>query len=114
MRILLCTPTYRLNGGGVSSYARDFFEIFSPEHSLSVMTGDDALAEELGEFGWQESPNDFSARHALQVIKKINDFSPDVVVNSGFALVTLISPFLKKEIAFNCLPYVLMKYSKVS
>lgn len=99
MKILICTGSFKTGKGGVASYAHDFIDAFSDGNEFVVVTHDDyEMVETDGFLVYHINMEDWSVQNALKLKKLISTEHPDVVVNSYFPLLALISPYLHNDI----------------
>lgn len=91
-KILFCTGSYQTGKGGVASYARDFVDAFSSEYDIVIVTGDDGKDDQRKVY--KCSPADFSEANARKLLDIIEETAPGIVVNSDFALLAMVTPFL--------------------
>lgn len=95
MKILFCTGTYITGHGGVASYAHDFVQAFANEHDILVVTGDDYIVAPDEPTEVLRIPMDnFRLEYAQQLLSLMEERKPDLVVNSYFPLLTLLTPYL--------------------
>lgn len=99
LKLLLVTPSFWQHGGGIASYARDFCNAIRNHYNIIVITH-----EQFNNSFWQGIPvtnlgfNSTKSCDAKTLLKTIEDFSPDIVVNSGSRLMSIITPFIKDTI----------------
>jgi len=99
MNILFVTSTFELNGGGISSYAHDFFDAFKNQHRIIIVTGDNYVRDKEDKFIlYNIDLVDLSVKNAKRLIDIIEYENPNTVVNSNAMLLSCVSPFLSKEI----------------
>lgn len=99
MKILFCTSGLITGRGGIASYAHDFIKAFSYDNEIIVITND--LYEKKNEDQFEVvhfNMNDFSLRNAKQLLLFIETIKPQTIVNSGFPLLSLVTPYLNNEI----------------
>lgn len=95
-KILFCTESYQTGKGGVASYARDFVDAFSSEYDIVIVTGDDGKDDQRKVY--KCSPSDCSEANARKLLDIIEETAPEIVVNSNFALLALVTPFLPDNV----------------
>lgn len=96
-KILFCTNTYKTGGGGVASYAHDFVNGFRDKYIFTIVTGDKYLDKES--YPVIHIPScDFSAGNRKKLMDVINVEKPDIIINSYFPLLALVSPYLSNDI----------------
>lgn len=98
MKIILATSTFNLNGGGISSYAHDFVNIYKKENDIVVITGDDYSKQpedhfEVFNINWKNC----SIKNAKKTIRLIENIKPDILVNSNAYLLSIISPYINNS-----------------
>lgn len=96
-KILFCTSSYKTGGGGIASYAHDFIEQFSRKYDIVVITNDDNTNDDNIRF-YNIKMNDFSLSNAHKLLNIINEESPNIIVNSNFHLISIITPFIPNNI----------------
>lgn len=98
-KLLFCTQSYITGKGGVASYAHDFVEAFADQYDISVVTSDKYERTE-GEMTdiYHIHGEDFSENNARKFLALIDDMKPDVIVNSAYPLVAMLSPYLDNGI----------------
>lgn len=100
MKILLVSPTVNLNGGGISSYAQDFFKAFGTDFDIVVVSSEDL--EEGGliceKYYRKIVLTDLSRSNALLLLSLIREELPDIIVNSDSPLLAIIIPFISSEV----------------
>lgn len=99
MKILLATSSFR--GGGIGSYAHEIINNYSKSHEISVIVGDDSKfpINQIGVKVYKYDCDDLSLNNAKKVLSLINEtIKPDVVINSCAKLISLITPYLSKNI----------------
>lgn len=95
-KILFCTGSYITGKGGVASYARDFVDAFSSEYDIAIVTGDDGKDDQRKVY--KCSSSDFSEANARKLLDIIEENAPEIVINSNFALLAMVTPFLPDNI----------------
>lgn len=97
--LLFCTQSYITGKGGVASYAHDFVEAFSEQYSISVVTSDIYEKSEKDTIDiYHIHGENFSTENTQSFLALINKIKPDVIVNSSYPLVALLSPYLDNNI----------------
>jgi len=97
-KILLCTNSFKTGRGGIASYAHDLINMFSAAKFL-VVTGDDYTRQDAETFDIENlNPLDFSTKNATKLLNLINNFKPELIINSYFPLLSLLSPYLPDNI----------------
>ncbi|MCF2660258.1 glycosyltransferase family 4 protein [Parabacteroides distasonis] len=95
-KMIFCTGSYQTGKGGVASYARDFVDAFSSEYDIAIVTGDDGK-DDLRKV-YKCTPADFSEANARKLLDIIAETAPDIVINSNFALLAMVTPFLPDNV----------------
>ena len=99
MKILFCTGTYITGHGGVASYAHDYVNAFASDHDIIVVTGDQYIASPNEATEVITIPkDDFRAENCQQLLSLIEERKPDLIVNSYFPLLTLLTPYLPDNV----------------
>lgn len=99
MKILFCTSSLITGRGGIASYAHDFIKAFSDGNEIIVVTHDEYEKKNEDSFKVVHfNMNDFSLQNAKQFMHFIENISPQIIVNSAFPLLTLVSPYLLDSI----------------
>ena len=95
MRILICTGSFKTGKGGVASYAHDFIDAFKNENHCVVITNDDYEKKADDKFPiYRIKMEDWSIKNAKALMTIINKEKPDIVINSYFPLLSLVTPYL--------------------
>lgn len=95
-KLLFCTGSYQTGKGGVASYARDFVDAFSSEYDIAIVTGDDGKDDQRKVY--KCSPSDFSETNARKLLNIIAETAPEIVINSNFALLAMVTPFMPDNV----------------
>ncbi|WP_341221449.1 glycosyltransferase family 4 protein [Polaribacter atrinae] len=99
MIILLASKSYCANGGGISSFGKDFINIYNKDNQVVLFTGDKYIKAETDNFElYNVDWNDYSLANAKRIISLINQIKPDIIYNSAASLLSLITPYLNNEI----------------
>lgn len=97
MKIVLCTGSFKTGIGGVASYAHDFIDAFINQYSITVITNDDY--QEIEPYPiFHIKMTDFSIKNARNLLAIITKENPDIIINSYFPLLSLITPFIANQI----------------
>lgn len=97
-RVLLCTGSFNTGAGGVASYAHDFIDAFNAEYQFAVITGDNyENASEKYEVTTISTDN-YSKKNAIMLLKKIEEYEPDLIINSGHSLMAIVTPYVDNHI----------------
>ena len=98
-KILFCTQSYITGGGGVASYAHDFVNAFNDQFDISVITSDkyEKQQEDTVDI-YHINGGNYSVDNAVRLLSLIDELKPDVIVNSSFPLIALVSPYISNEI----------------
>lgn len=99
MKILLATSKAIPSGGGIASYNQELVRLLGNEHELYLLTDSDednveGYMQTHRTFGHSNSDYDFCG----DLIKKINSFGYDCVINSASSFLPVIAPFLNANI----------------
>lgn len=95
--ILFCTDSYNTGRGGVASYAHDFVDAFIGEYNIIVVTNDDYPKHE--DYAViQVKDKDYSLSNIRKFLSIVSEQSPDIIINSAYPLVSVITPFLPNSI----------------
>lgn len=97
MKILLCTPTFVTGRGGIPSYARDFVDLFKNDYEMVVVTGSEGINDSPCRHYYVDS-RDLSLRNLDKLYKIIQDETPDVIVNSAFFVMSILTPYINDNI----------------
>lgn len=93
-KILFCTSSYKTGRGGVASYAHDVIAAFADDYEFVVVTGDHFLDDGGGIVVRHIGCVDLSSKAAERLLAVISEEAPDIIVNSGHPLMTLVTPFV--------------------
>lgn len=97
MKILLCTATFVTGRGGIPSYARDFVESFKKDHEIVVVSGGMKADDSPCKIYYINSIG-LSINNANKLLKIIQDEKPDIIINSAFYLLSILSPYIDNSI----------------
>lgn len=99
MKILFCTSGFITGGGGIASYAHDFLAAFKEGNEFVVVTHDDYQKLAGDDFEVAHfNMNDFSIGNAKRFMDFIVRTSPQLIVNSAFPLLSLVTPYIDDNI----------------
>ena len=99
MKLLLCTGTYKTGVGGVASYAHDFVTAFCDRYDIVVITGDNYNIDREDKIKVINCPQgNFEFDAATRLFSIIQSESPDIIINSNYPLLSILTPFLSNEI----------------
>ena len=93
MKILFCTATFVTGRGGIPSYARDFVESFKKDHEIVVIYGG-LKANDYPCKNYYINSIDLSINNANKLLKIIQDEKPDIIINSAFYILSILSPYI--------------------
>lgn len=97
--ILLCTGSFKMGTGGIASYAHDFAESFKNDYKITIFTGEKFELDDFHGYNVQYFDcHNFKIDNAHRLIDLINLLNVDIIVNSSFPLLALISPYLHDNI----------------
>lgn len=98
-KLLFCTESYITGRGGVASYAHDFIDAFTDQYEISVVTSDkyEKSEKESTEI-YHINGGDYSESNARIFLALLGNIKPDIVVNSAYPLIAMLSPYLDNEI----------------
>lgn len=97
-KILLCTSSYKTGGGGIASYAHDFVNQFNSAYNIIIITHDNYTPSGSDIKIYHLNMNDFSINNAKKLLIIIDEEKPDIIFNSNFHLLSIISPFIPNNI----------------
>lgn len=98
-KLLFCTQSYITGGGGVASYAHDFVDAFRDQYNISVVTSDNYKgASDKQTLIYHINGNDLSVENAHTFLKLLEEIKPDILVNSAYALVAMLNPYISNGI----------------
>lgn len=95
-KILFCTANFKTGRGGISSYAVDFIETFKDTYEIIVVAS--GKTEKSNTKVYSCEYLDFTIPNALKLLEIINQEKPNIIVNSAFALLSLITPYINNNI----------------
>lgn len=99
MKILFCTSGLKTGRGGIASYAHDFITAFRNGNNFIVVTNDDYQQMESDHFEVVHfAMNDFSLSNAKKFMAFIATVNPQLIINSAFPLLSLVTPYLNNDI----------------
>ena len=99
MKILFCTSGLITGRGGIASYAHDFIEAFKAGNEFVVVTNDGYVRKDSDPFEViRFDMNDFSLNNAKRFMAFISDMNPQLIVNSAFPLLSLVTPYISNGI----------------
>lgn len=97
MKILFFTGSFKTGIGGVASYAHDFVDAFSHKYDFVIITNDNYSKKEKYPI-YQIKMTDFSISNAKRLLDIIKIESPNIIINSYFPLLSLVTPFIPNNI----------------
>lgn len=89
-KILFFSESLEEGMGGIASYAHDFKASY-PDADITFVTGDHY------DGAIHFPANDYSVEAAKRLLEFINKSDADIIVNSGFAALTLVEPFVSER-----------------
>lgn len=95
-KLLFCTSNFKTGAGGISSYAFDFIEAFHAKYEIVIVAS--GLIEKNNYKVYRCNHLDFSIVNAKKMIEIIEKEHPDIILNSAFALLALITPYINNNI----------------
>ena len=95
-KLLFCTSNFKTGAGGISSYAFDFIEAFHAKYEIIVVAG--GPIEKNNYKVYPCDYLDFSTNNAKKLMNIIEKEQPNIIINSVFALLTLITPYINNNI----------------
>jgi len=99
MKILFCTAEYKQGKGGVASYAHEFVSLFGETNDIMIVVDDSYTCSPDEMQTVVHVPAEyFTLGNAQLLLKIIHDYRPDVIVNSYFPLLSLVTPYLPDDI----------------
>lgn len=98
-KILFCTQSYITGGGGVASYAHDFVNAFISKYDICVVTSDKYEKQQDDAVDiYHLNGGDFNTDNAVSFLSLIERLEPNIIVNSSYPLVSLVSPYVSNDI----------------
>lgn len=98
--ILLTSSSINLTGGGISSYAIDFCNLFNTKYDIYIVSSDlidlDLLPSVKKHY--QLNSIDFSMKNVKEFLNLINEIKPDIIINSNYRLLSLAIPYINDKI----------------
>ena len=95
-KLLFCTANFKTGRGGISSYAFDFIDAFRDVYEIVVVASGD-IEESNVKVYFCDCLN-FTLSNALKLMDIISKESPNIVINSAFALLSLVTPYIDNNI----------------
>lgn len=95
-KILFCTANFKTGRGGISSYAFDFIEAFKDMHEIVVVASGETEKSDIKVYSCNYL--DFKKKNALKLLNIIHQEKPNIIVNSAFALLSLVTPYIDNNI----------------
>lgn len=95
-KILFCTANFKTGRGGISSYAFDFIETFKNLYEIVVIASGDTEKSDIKIYSCNYL--DFTQKNALRLLDIIHQEKPNIIVNSAFALLSLVTPYIDNNI----------------
>lgn len=117
MKILLATTAFKLNGGGISSYNNEFFEIFKEQYVIHLLTAEDSeLRRDIDKVYRVPLNETYNYSFYEGLIAQINLEKYDLIINSDSNFIAIVAPFLNSPIltishSFNNLPTLRATYN---
>ncbi len=97
MKILFCTASFATGTGGIPSYARDFVETFKDAHEIIAVTADTKIYDSPCR-QYRVNNRGLSLKNAKKLYKIIQDEKPDIIINSSFLILSVITPYIDNNI----------------
>lgn len=97
MKLLFCTSSFKTGVGGIASYAHDFINVFAEKYEIIVITGDSFEQKDTIYKIYHFKMNDFSTKNAEKLLNLIQIEKPQIIINSFFPLLSLISPYISNS-----------------
>ncbi len=100
-KLLFFTQSYITGFGGIASYAHDFVEAFSNKFQILVITADNYTKSERDNYVQDilyYNNRDFSVKNANDILNFIQKQKPSIIINSAFAILSLITPYISNDI----------------
>ena len=97
-KILFCTGSFKTGIGGVASYAHDFVNAFLATYQFSVVTHDNYEKTKEPYDIFHINMTDFSVTNARKLLNIIQSENPNIIINSYFPLLSLVTPFIPDSI----------------
>ena len=97
-KILFCTGSFKTGVGGVASYAHDFVNAFLTAYQFSIVTHDNYEKTKEPYDIFHINMTDFSETNARKLLNIIQSENPNIIINSYFPLLSLVSPFIPNSI----------------
>ena len=94
MKLLFCTSSFKTGIGGIASYAHDFINAFAEKYEIVVVTGDSFEQKDTIYKIYHVKMDDFSINNARRLLDIIQEEKPQIIINSYFLLLSLISPYI--------------------
>lgn len=95
-KILFCTANFKTGRGGISSYAFDFIEAFKDMYEIVVIASGETEKSNIKVYSCNYL--DFTKKNALKLLDIIHQEKPNIIVNSAFALLSLVTPYIDNNI----------------
>lgn len=95
-KVLFCTANFKTGRGGISSYAFDFIEAFKNLYEIVVIASGDTEKSDIKIYSCNYL--DFTQKNALRLLDIIHQEKPNIIVNSAFALLSLVTPYIDDNI----------------
>ena len=95
-KLLFCTANFKTGRGGISSYAFDFIEAFHDKYEIVVVAS--GTTEESAVKVHKCNYLDLSIKNAKYLLSIILEEKPDIIVNSAFALLALVTPYIDNKV----------------
>lgn len=117
MKVLLATTAFKLNGGGISSYNNELFEIFKEQYVIHLLTAEDSeLRRDIDKVYRVPLNETFSYPFYKDLIEQINSEEYNLIINSDSNFIAIVAPFLNSPIltishSFNNLPTLRATYN---
>lgn len=98
-KLLFCTQSYITGGGGVASYAHDFVNAFISQYDICVVTSDkyEKQQDDIVDI-YHLNGGDFNTDNAVSFLSLIERLEPNIIVNSSYPLIALVSPYVSNDI----------------
>lgn len=100
MKILFATSSINMRGGGIASYANDFYNAYKEKYEFIFVSNDtlDDTNINIYKHYYKINSCDYSVNNVKNLLSIIEKNKPDIIINSNFELLSLAIPYVDKDI----------------
>jgi glycosyltransferase involved in cell wall biosynthesis len=100
MKVIFASSSINETGGGIASYAIDFIMEYKSEHDILVISNDkvEEKYSNLIPLFMTFPSYPLNYERTLKLLKIIDEFKPEIIINSDYSLLSIALPYLDSKI----------------